>query len=208
MAEMNEAVQAAACLQQTGGSAPVMLTVSELRKLCEDAADNAIAKHSKAAARQNEARNKGLRYNVKVLLENYIRFKSFIAESVVSLEDAEKHENEALDEEALRIFGINQGSVKITSLQKSVATMAVIMAHVDRMLAVYRESCKGSPSVVVQRRWQVIERMYLREKRMTTNQIADEFHLEPRNIREDAKMAREDLKVLFFGIEAIVTDLT
>lgn len=208
MGEMNEALQGMTCEQQTGESAPVMLTKEELRRLCEAAADSAVVKHSKAVARQNEARNKGLRYNVKVLLENYIRFKAFIAESVVSLEDAEKHENEALDDEALRIFGIQTGDVKITSLQKSVATMTVIMAHVDRMLSVYRESCESSPSVVMQRRWQVIERMYLREKRMTTNQIADEFHLEPRNIREDAKMAREDLKVLFFGIEAIVTDLT
>ena len=48
-----------------------------------------------------------------------------------------------------------------------------------------------------------MERLYLRDKKMSTKEIAEEFSLDTRVIQEDAKRAREDMKVLLFGIEAL-----
>ncbi|MGN0399999.1 MAG: hypothetical protein ACI4EO_07720 [Blautia sp.] len=186
----------------------IRLTDEELKKIVEDTMKKGIEEGRKEFEIREEKRKAGLLHNTKVLLENYMKFKLFISESVKSVADMEEAKYNATDaDEILRIFGLREDDKKIRSIGKSVATMSLLMAHVDRMLDVYKQSCEGSSSVVVQRRYQVIERMYLREKRMTATQIAEEFNLEPRVIQKDAKMAREDLRVLMFGIEAIVKDL-
>lgn len=190
-----------------GIAKPIQLSQEELLKLCEQAADRGVKKYLKAQAEKKENEKNAMRYNVKVLLENYIRFKYYIENAVKSIEDMEGKELGEDGENVMRIFGLRSEDKKIMSVQRSVLTMSMLMAHVDRMLDAYKIACTGSTSVVIQRRWEVIERMYLRENRMTTNQIAEEFNLEPRNIREDAKMAREDLKAQIFGIEAIIMDL-
>ena len=185
----------------------VKLTDEELKQIVQDSVNNAVETFRKEQEAQRKTENDRKLHNTKILLENYQKFKAFLAYSACSLEEITVENNPDCDIELLKIFGLREVDKKSYSLAKSVANTTIIMEHVDRMLEVYRKSCEGSPSIVVQRRWQVVERMYLREQRMTTTQIAEEFNLEPRNIREDAKRAREDLKVLFFGIESIVTEM-
>lgn len=180
------------------------LTREEIRALCEASADRGVAKYIKALSAQKKRESDRMLHNTKLLLENYTKFKAYIAKAVQSISDVDEIGEEIKNEDILRIFGLRDEDTRIQSVQRSVATMTLLMAHVDRMLDVYRADCEGSPSVAVQRRWAVIERMYLREKKMNTNQIAAEFRMDPRGIREDAKMAREDLKALLFGIEAIL----
>lgn len=186
----------------------IRLTNEELKEIVLDSVKKGIEEGRKEYEIQEEKRRTGLLHNTKVLLENYMKFKLFISEAVKSVEDMNEEEKWMGDEaDILRIFGLREDDKKIRSIGKSVAVMTLLMSHVDRMLEVYKKSCEGSTSVVIQRRYQVIERMYLREKKMSTNQIAEEFNLEPRIIQKDAKMAREDLKILLFGIEAIVKEL-
>lgn len=186
---------------------PVRLSEEELKAICEEAASRGVKKYIEESDKAERRRNGGLLYNTKVLLENYWKFKTYIEKSVKTLEDAAGLELSERDMDIMRIFGIREDDRKIRSVQRSVTVMTMLMAHVDRMLDVYRASCEGSASVTEQRKWQVIERMYLREKKMSTNQIAAEFSLDPRAIREDARLAREDIKVLLFGIEAIIQDM-
>lgn len=185
----------------------VQLSEDDIKAICEEAASRGVKKYIDEAEKAEQSRQNGLLYNTKVLLENYWKFKTYIEKSVKTLEDATGVELSERDMGIMRIFGIVEDDRKIHSVQRSVTIMTMLMAHVDRMLEVYKASCEGSSSAVEQRKWQVIERMYLREKRMSTNQIAAEFSLDPRAIREDARMAREDIKVLLFGIEAIIQDM-
>ena len=47
--------------------------------------------------------------------------------------------------------------------------------------------------------------MYLnREQKKNTKQIAEQFNMELSTIQKDAKEARNDLTVLFFGLDAMV----
>ena len=185
----------------------VQLTEDEIKAICEEAATRGVKKYIDESEKTERQRSSSLLYNTKVLLENYWKFKAYIEKSVKTLEDATGVELSDRDIDIMRIFGIVEDDRHIHSVQRSVTIMTMLMAHVDRMLDVYRASCEGSASAVEQRKWQVIERMYLREKKMSTNQIAAEFSIDPRAIREDARLAREDIKVLLFGIEAIVQDM-
>ena len=185
----------------------IQLTEDEIKAICEEAATRGVKKYIDESEKAERHRSSSLLYNTKVLLENYWKFKAYIEKSVKTLEDATGVELSDRDIDIMRIFGIVEDDRHIHSVQRSVTIMTMLMAHVDRMLDVYRASCEGSASAVEQRKWQVIERVYLREKKMSTNQIAAEFSIDPRAIREDARLAREDIKVLLFGIEAIVQDM-
>lgn len=185
----------------------VILSEEEIRAICEEAAGQGVKKYIEESAKVERKRNGGLLYNTKVLLENYRKFESYIEKSVKTLEEATGVDLTDRELDIMRIFGIVEDDRRIQSVQRSVTVMTMLMAHVNRMLEVYKASCEGSASVTERRKWQVIERMYLREKKMSTNQIAAEFSIDPRAIREDARLAREDIKVLLFGIEAIIQDL-
>lgn len=182
----------------------VSLSQAEVRALCEEAAEKGVSKYIRALEGRQRRESDRMLHNTKLLLENYTKFKAYIAKAVQSLSDVEGIGEAVQNEDILRIFGLRDEDTRIQSVQRSVATMTLLMAHVDRMLTVYKEDCEGSTSAAVRRRWDVIERMYLREKKMTSGQIAAEFHLDPRGVREDARLAREDLKALLFGIEAII----
>ena len=81
-----------------------------------------------------------------------------------------------------------------------------IMAHVDRMLEVYKSNCLNSSQEVMHRRWFVIEYMYLEREdaKKTTKEIAEIYQTDISNIQKDAKEARNDLTTLFFGLDAMV----
>lgn len=81
-----------------------------------------------------------------------------------------------------------------------------IMAHVDRMLEVYKSNCLNSSQDVMHRRWFVIEYMYLEREdaKKTTKEIAEIYQTDISNIQKDAKEARNDLTTLFFGLDAMV----
>ena len=186
----------------------VRLTEDELRSICEDAVDRGIAKYIRNEESGKKKKQSGLLYNTKVLLENYQKLKRYLAKAESRLEDVIGERYPEYSVQMVEVFGLKVNEQRSYTIAKGVATMTIIMNHIDRMLEVYRQDCEGSASQTVQRRWQVLERLYLRDKRMSTKEIAEEFSLDPRVIQEDAKRAREDMKVLLFGIEALVSDLS
>ena len=82
---------------------------------------------------------------------------------------------------------------------KGINAVKFMLAHVDRMLEVYQRECETSSNEIIQRRWKVIQMMYLdREKKKSTKEIAEFYNMELSTIQKDAKEARNDLTVLFF----------
>ena len=185
----------------------VRLSEKELRDICEAAADAAVAKRIREEAQAAQRKKDWRLHNTKLLLEKYHYFKDHIERSIESLEEMDGISLPSDASDIFRIFGLRDEDTRIWTVKRSVTKMSLIMAHVDRMLDVYRRECERSQSVAQQRKWLVIERMYLQERRMTTNQIAREMNMEPRAIQYDAKEAREDISVLIFGIEAIIDEM-
>lgn len=88
---------------------------------------------------------------------------------------------------------------------KGINAVKFMLAHVDRMLEVYQRECETSSNEIIQRRWKVIQMMYLdREKKKSTKEIAEFYNMELSTIQKDAKEARNDLTVLFFGLDAMI----
>ena len=187
-------------------SKTVRLTEEELRVICEQAVDKGVAKYISDEEAGRRKRQSGLLHNTKVLLENYRKLKTYLEKATSRLEDMVGENYPEYSIEMVEIFGLRIDDQRSYTIAKGVATMTITMGHIDKMLEVYRIDCEGSPSTTIQRRWQVLERLYIRPKKMSTKEIAEEFSLDTRVIQEDAKRAREDMKVLLFGIESLLSD--
>lgn len=192
-----------------GKARPATLTADEIHKLCEEAVDSGISKYISAVKQEKEEHRSRLRHNTKKLLENYRRFKAYIEKTNTTLKDVAAEEYPGYSPELLEVFGIRIEDSRSYSMARSVATMTLLMNHVDRMLEAYKNECLSSENEVSIRRWNVIDKMYISgEKRTTAKALADEYSVDLRVIQDDAKKAREDLRVIIFGMDALIDDLS
>lgn len=181
----------------------VKLSNEELKALCEQAVENYIDQHERMK-KENQSR---LLYNTKILLENYRKLKRYVERALTNLEDVIYTNYPDYTIQILEILGLRVEDQKSYAIAKGVAATRILMTHIDRMLGEYRRECEESENPIMQRRWDVISKMYLEDEKMNTKQLAEKYCVDPRVIQEDAKQGREDIKVMFFGIEALVTEM-
>ena len=124
----------------------------------------------------------------------------------VTLEQAEEVDETLVNMDVLMKFKLFEDDKTLHRQLRGVNAVKFIMAHVDRMLEVYKSNCLNSSQEVMHRRWFVIEYMYLEREdaKKTTKEIAEIYQTDISNIQKDAKEARNDLTTLFFGLDAMV----
>lgn len=181
----------------------IRLSNEELKALCEQAVTNYIDKHEKIK-KENQSR---LLYNTKVLLENYRKLKRYMERASANLEDVIRSNYPDYTIQMLEILGLRVEDQKSYTIAKGVAATKILMDHTDRMLGEYKRECEASGNPVLQRRWDVISKMYLENEKKNTKQLAEMYCVDPRVIQDDAKQGREDIKIMLFGIEALVNDM-
>lgn len=181
----------------------VRLSQDEIKALCEQAVGNYIEKHE-LVKKEHQSR---LLYNTKVLLENYRKLKRYIERATANLEDVIAYNYPDYSLQVLEILGLRVEDQKSYTIAKGVAMTKILMNHVERMLHEYQTECENSGNPVMQRRWDVISKMYLEDQKMDTKRLAEKYCVDPRVIQADAKQGREDIKILLFGIEALVNDM-
>lgn len=181
----------------------VRLSQDEIKALCEQAVGNYIEKHE-LVKKEHQSR---LLYNTKVLLENYRKLKRYIERATANLEDVIAYNYPDYSLQMLEILGLRVEDQKSYTIAKGVAMTKILMNHVERMLHEYKTECENSGNPVMQRRWDVISKMYLEDQKMDTKRLAEKYCVDPRVIQADAKQGREDIKILLFGIEALVNDM-
>lgn len=181
----------------------VRLSQDEIKALCEQAVGNYIEKHE-LVKKEHQSR---LLYNTKVLLENYRKLKRYIERATANLEDVIAYNYPDYSLQVLEILGLRVEDQKSYTIAKGVAMTKILMNHVERILHEYQTECENSGNPVMQRRWDVISKMYLEDQKMDTKRLAEKYCVDPRVIQADAKQGREDIKILLFGIEALVNDM-
>ena len=182
-----------------------------------DALDEAMAKQGELASQSAAkallleiTRNRKERYdkrlrNTKLLLRNYRMLKSHIAEAVYDV----SREREALADgesfyDVMNAYGNERQYIE--SIRKSVRRTRLIMTHVDAMLGVYRVYCEQWGKLELERRYRVVELLYLAKETTTPQDIADAEHIDIRTVYRDVDAAAEVLTPLFFGVDGIKTD--
>ena len=182
------------------------LSEEELKELCQKAVEDGVSKYITVQNQKKKKEWRGLLFRTKKLLENYTKLKDYAEQAVVTLEQAEEVDETLVNMDVLMKFKLFEDDKTLHRQLRGVNAVKFIMAHVDRMLEVYKSNCLNSSQEVMHRRWFVIEYMYLErgDAKKTTKEIAEIYQTDISNIQKDAKEARNDLTTLFFGLDAMV----
>lgn len=189
-----------------GKQKTVRLSEEELKELCQKAVEDGVYKYITVQNQKKKQEWRGLLFRTKKLLENYTKLKDYAEQAVVTLEQAEEVDETLVNMDVLMKFKLFEDDKTLHRQLRGVNAVKFIMAHVDRMLEVYKSNCLNSSQEVMHRRWFVIEYMYLEREdtKKTTKEIAEIYQTDISNIQKDAKEARNDLTTLFFGLDAMV----
>lgn len=189
-----------------GKQKTVRLSEEELKELCQKAVEDGVSKYITVQNQKKKQEWRGLLFRTKKLLENYTKLKDYEEQAVVTLEQAEEVDETLVNMDVLMKFKLFEDDKTLHRQLRGVNAVKFIMAHVDRMLEVYKSNCLNSSQEVMHRRWFVIEYMYLEREdtKKTTKEIAEIYQTDISNIQKDAKEARNDLTTLFFGLDAMV----
>lgn len=184
----------------------VRLSKEELKEICQRAVEDGVSKYITVQNQKKKQEWRGLLFRTKKLLENYTKLKDYADQAVVTLEQAQEVDETLVNMDVLMKFKLFDEDKTLHRQLRGVNAVRFIMAHVDRMLEVYKENCLNSSQEVMHRRWFVIEYMYLEREdgKKTTKEIAEIYQTDISNIQKDAKEARSDLTTLFFGLDAMV----
>lgn len=160
-----------------------------------EAALNALEKEK--TKRRKERKDWRLR-NTKLLLEHYQDFKKHAENSFYNIKEAIEASEQ--DVAAYSQLISEQSDLYVKSVMISSGRTAALMEDVDRMLNLYQHQClQGSPEK--QRRFRVIQKMYLDAERKPAVKIASEEHVSERTVYGDVNATVEDLSILIFGID-------
>lgn len=142
-------------------------------------------------------------HNTKLLLRHYRSLNEHYKHAIYDTTKAEA-ENESFTE-IMQMMGrkVNDEAVYIESIKKSHLRTKVIMAHVNKMLDIYRSMCEKSNDEQNKRRWRILDAMYLAEQIYSADQIAKAESIDKRTIYRDIDDCISDLTILLFGIDGI-----
>lgn len=97
----------------------------------------------------------------------------------------------------------NHRWLDLNMLMQNKAKTVKLMHHVDIALEIYKKECSLSKSYEESRRYQILERKYLWEKKQTDQEIADFFQKDRTTINRNCKEAIKDLSVILFGVDML-----
>lgn len=134
--------------------------------------------------------------DTKLLLRNYTQIKLHAAEAVASLSELEQEDFDFFEELVER-----DEHIDVTAIVRSKARSAIMLTHINAMLHAYQKMCENSRQPEEQRRYRVLESMYLVEPHQTVNQIAEREGVDNRTVYKDIDAACEKMGALLFGIQ-------
>ena len=104
---------------------------------------------------------------------------------------------DGLDDERL------EDNYYIESIKQTQQRTLIILAHIDKMVDLYRISCEQSGKPEEIRRYRILYAAYLDPVRKTPEEIARENCVEKRTYYSDIGKALKPLSALIFGIDGV-----
>lgn len=145
---------------------------------------------------QKEQKDRRL-HNTKLLLRNYRMLKENCEKAVYSRQ-REQSAAEIMDS----IMSMKDDRVIVESIKRTAERTGIILAHIDKMLDIYRMYC-GKYTDREKRQYKVIKALYISKQKKSVKDLAEEFGVSKVTIYEDIKIAEERLSALFFGINGL-----
>ncbi|MEG2621433.1 MAG: hypothetical protein RSC06_00910 [Clostridia bacterium] len=163
-------------------------------------AELAIREYQKASDRSKKERHDRNLRNTKKLMRIYPLLRAHSNSSIAELSSI--CDDEAIDVLLQMMSANGSGDVKVESIQRSAARTRIMIDHIDTMLEVFQLESERSRRDEARRRYRVLSSMYLDDKRMDADQIADREGIDKRTVYKDIDFACERLSYYIFGIDA------
>ena len=181
----------------------VTLTMEELEALAVESALKGAAMVMDSMAKTQEEKLIKMRkrrlHNTRLLLRNYVMMKENCEEAVYR-RTAAKSDFDFFQE--LMSDRDRSDEMIIASIRESSERTALILSHIDKMIAVYKDYCSRSGDRE-RRQYKVMKSIYMLKSKKTVKELAEEYSVTDRTIQKDREIAEERLSVLFFGIDGL-----
>jgi len=182
-----------------------MLTSDDLAKfasLCaKEGGKEGIKAYQREREEREEYRRDEVRASAKYLIIHYRRLKKLKSTAVHSAETVQNPTLMEIFEEILD--QVRESEFDVESIKKSKIKTGVILDHVDVQLENYRKECDESTNQDVQRRYRIVNMMYLQGDKLSADKIAEIENIDRSTVYRTLNRAFEDLAALFFGIDAM-----
>lgn len=150
-------------------------------------------------------------YNTKLLLEHYRLFKEHAENAVFELTRLDEAELTAIEimDSMWQSAGPGRGEIAIESIANSTLRTQIVIKHIDEMLGIYEAYCYRSGKPENERRWDVINTMFIlpmpvgKSKTELYEELAAKHFTSARQIQRDINDSMEKITALLFGIDGI-----
>ena len=139
-------------------------------------------------------------HNTRLLLANYRNLKDHASGAIFKgrqMKESALDILDGLDDERL------EDNYYIESIKQTQQRTLIILAHIDKMVELYRISCEQSGKPEEIRRYRILYAAYLDPVRKTPEEIARENCVEKRTYYSDIGKAMKPLSALIFGIDGV-----
>lgn len=180
-----------------------VINEQELSTMMQDAArvgaTTALEKLGEERERERKAVSRKRLHNTELLMKNYRILKAHSGQSIF---EASRMEESAADI-LISMMSLKDDDMVVESIKRSAERTAIMMAHVDGMLSLYRNWCEGSANDLDLRRYDILRCIYLDEEVMTVKELADFYNISKESVYSDKNLAVKQLSSLLFGIDAL-----
>jgi DNA-binding CsgD family transcriptional regulator len=170
------------------------LSPKMVEEITKTAIQTVIEHLEKEKSRQEKSKRDWRLRNTKLLLKNYrglVKHCEDFQSDISALDQAD-----ALDE-------FNSEEFAVESIRRSKKRTLAMVKFMQQMILAYKIMCETSSQPEDLRRYEVVQAMYISEKKMTAEQIAKFQKIEVRTVYNDINNACKALSVLIFGVDGI-----
>lgn len=188
-------------VKREDGEERFVLSKDAISQIASVAAKEGIQAYKREQEAQWEERVEKVRYSAKTLVIHYRDFKRMKDTSVYSTDTVTYPTLMEIFDGILE--SVRAEEFDLTSTKKTMLRTGMLMNHVDVQLENYKKECNNSNAPEIQRRYRIVEMMYLREKGLRADEVAEIECIDKSNVYRTLEKAYDDLTVLFFGIDGM-----
>lgn len=168
----------------------------------EVASKTAIDVYTKQKEKEKKKRVDRRLRDTKRLMKSYKEIKIHAGDAIASLSEIGKEDYEFFKE----LMDGPEKDVDISAIVRTRARSAIMLTHIDAMLRAYEIMSLNSKRPEDQRRYRVLEALYLRDEPLSAREIAELEDVDVSTIYKDADVACEKMSALLFGIQWVEKD--
>lgn len=183
----------------------ISMTEEELERLIKAAGREGAKKGVEAYERRKEKDKEELadkvKNSAKTIIIHYRQLKRMKDTSVTGTDTVTDPTLKEILDGILE--QVRKEEFNLTSTNKNRIVTGMLLNHVDVQLENYKKECRKSKIQDIQRRYRVVERMFLQAEPVRAEDVAEEEQIDKSTVYRTLEKAYADLAVLFFGIEGV-----